>query len=109
MARKTQCGSQISSFVVVVQLLSRVQLFGTPWTAGCQASLSFTISQSLLKLTSLELKMPSNHLILCLPLLLLSSIFPSIRVFSNALDLHIRGPSIGASTSASVLPMNIRG
>ena len=101
MARKTQHGSQISSFVVVVQLLSRVQLFGTPWTAACQASLSFTASWSLFKLTSIELVMPSNHLILCLPLLLLSSIFPSIRVFSNALALHIRGPSFSFSISPS--------
>ena len=101
MARKTQHGSQISSFVVVVQLLSRVQLFGTPWTAACQASLSFTITQSQLRLMSIELKMPSNHLILCLPLLLLSSIFPSIRVFSNALALHIKGPSFSFSISPS--------
>ena len=65
-----------------VQLFSRVWLFVTPWTAAHQASLSFTISQSLLKLMSVESVMPSNHLILCHPLLLLS-IFPSIRVFSN--------------------------
>ena len=62
------------------------------WTATCQASLSFTISQSLLKLMSIESVMPSNHLILCRPLLLLPSIFPSIRVFSNELALHIRWP-----------------
>ena len=68
--------------VVVVQSLSWVQLFATPWTAACQASLSFTISQSLLKLMSLESVMPFNHLFLCRPLLLLPSIFPS-RVFSN--------------------------
>ena len=66
-----------------VQSLSRVQLFATPWTAACQASLSITNSQSLLKLMSIELVMPSNHLILYHPLLLLPSIFPSIRVFSN--------------------------
>ena len=66
-----------------VQLLSRVQLFATPWTAARQASLSFTISQSLLKLLSIESGMPFNHLILCHPLLLLPSVFPSIRVFSN--------------------------
>ena len=66
-----------------VQLLSRVQLFVTPWTAVPQASLSITNSQSLLKLKSTGLVMPSNHLILCHPLLLLPSIFPSIRVFSN--------------------------
>ena len=64
--------------VVVVQLLSHVQLFATPWTAAHQGSLSFTISQSLLKLMSIESMMPSNHLILCHPLLLLPSIFPSI-------------------------------
>ena len=68
---------------VVVQLLSHVRLFVTLWTAAHQASLSFTISQSLLKLVSIESVMPSNHLILCCPFLLLPSIFPSIRVFSN--------------------------
>ena len=66
-----------------VQLLSCVQLFVTPWTAACQASLSITSSQSLLKLMSIELVMPTKHLILCHPLLSLPSIFPSIRVFSN--------------------------
>ena len=64
----------------------------TPWTAAPQTSLSFTISQSVLKLMSIELMMPSTHLILCHPLLLLSSIFPSIRVFSDELALHIRWP-----------------
>ena len=64
----------------------------TPWTAACQASLSITNSQNLLKLMSIELVMLSNHLILCHPLLLLPSIFPSIRVFSNELALHIRWP-----------------
>ena len=72
-----------------VQLLSLVQLFVIPWTAACQASLSFTISWSLLKLMSIESVMPSNHLILCHPVLLLPSIFPSIRVLSNELALHI--------------------
>ena len=72
-----------------VQLLSRVQLFATPWTAACQASLSIANSQSLLKLMSV---MPSNHLILCLSLFLLPSISPSIRVFSNESVLHIRWP-----------------
>ena len=67
--------------VVVVQSLSPVQLFVIPWTAACQVSLSFTVSQSLLKLMSIELVMPSNHLILCRPLLLLSSIFPSQGLF----------------------------
>ena len=73
-----------------VQLLSRVQLFATPWTAAHQAFLYITNSQSLLKLMSVESVMPSNHLILCSPLLLLPSIFPSIRVFSNESILHIR-------------------
>ena len=75
---------------IVVQLLSCVQLFVTPWTAALQASLSITNSQSLLKLTSIESAMPSNHPILCRPLLLLPSIFPSIRVFSNKSAFHIR-------------------
>ena len=75
-----------------VQLLSRVRFFATPWTAARQASLSFTVSQSLLKLMSIKLVMPSNHLILCRPLLLLPSIFPSIGVFFNESVLHIRWP-----------------
>ena len=75
-----------------VQLLSHVQLFATPWTAGHQASLSITNSQTLLKLMSIESVMPSNHLILCCPLLLLPSIFLSIRVFSNESVLCIRWP-----------------
>ena len=77
---------------VVVQSLSRVWLFVTPWTAAHQASLSFTISRRLLKFMSIESIMPSNYLILCGPLLLLPLIFPSIRVFSNELALHIRWP-----------------
>ena len=77
---------------VVIQSLSRVQLFVTPWTAAQQGSLSITNSWSLLKLMSIELVMPSNHLIRCHPLLLLPSIFPSIRVFSSESDLHIRWP-----------------
>ena len=77
-------------FVVVVQSLSHVQLFATPWTAACQPSLSITNSQHLLKLMFIESVMPSNHLILCGPLLLQSSIFPSIRVFSNETVLCIR-------------------
>ena len=75
-----------------VQSLSRVRLFATPMTVACQASLSITNSQSLLELMSIESVMPSNHLILCLPLLLLPSIFPSIRVFSSELTLCIRWP-----------------
>ena len=80
----------ISSQFSSVQSLSHVQLFTTPWTAACQASLSITNSWSLLKLMSFELVMPSNHLILCHPLLLPPSIFPSIMVFSNELVLCIR-------------------
>ena len=85
-----------------------VQFFETPWTAAHQASLSFTNSQSLLKLMSIESVMPSNRLILCHPLLLPPSIFPSIRVFSNESALHIRWPNIGVSASKSVLPMIIQ-
>ena len=73
-----------------IQSLSRVWLFATPWTTARQASLSITNSQSLSKFMSIESVMPSNHLILCCPLLLLSSIFPNIRVFSNESALHIR-------------------
>ena len=75
-----------------VQLLSRVQLFASPWTAAHQASLSITSSQSLLKLMSIESVMPSNHLILCHPLLLPPPVFPSIRIFSSESVLHIRWP-----------------
>ena len=81
-----------SSIIVVVQLLSRVSLFATLWTATFQTSLSFTISQSLLKLMSVESAMPSNHLVFCHPLLLLPSTFPSIRVLSNEWTLHIKQP-----------------
>ena len=80
----------------------------TPWTAAHQASLPITNSQSLLKLMSIELVMPSNHLILCHPLLLPPSIFPSIRVFSNESTLPMRCQSIGVSALASVLPVNIQ-
>ena len=89
-----------------VQLLSHVQLFVTPWTAALQASLSITIFRSLLKLKSIESVMPSSHLILCRPLLLLPSIFPSIGVFSRESVLHIRWPQYGVSASTSVLPKN---
>ena len=82
----------VSFFIVVVQSFSCVRLFVTPWTATCQASLSSTISQSLLKLMSIELVMPFNHLTLCCSLLLLPSVFLSIRVFSNESALHIRWP-----------------
>ena len=88
----------------IVQSLSHVWLFATPWTATLQASLSFTISQSLLKLLSIESVMPSNHLMLCHPLLLLPSVFPRTMVYSNELALHIRWPkywSFSFSTSPS--------
>ena len=88
----------------VVQSLSHVRLLRPPWTAAHQTSLSFTISQSLLKLMSTESVMPSNHLILCCPLLLLPSIFPSIRVCPNESALHIRWPkywNFSFSTSPS--------
>ena len=92
------------SLVAVVQLLSHVQLFVTPWTSVHQASLSFTISRSLLKLLSIESVMLSNHLILCRPLLLLPSIFPNI-VFSKESALHIRWPKYW-SVSFSTTPFN---
>ena len=88
-----------------VQLLSHVQFFATPWTAALQASLSITNSRSPPKLMSIESVMPSNHLILCCPLLLLSSIFPNIRVFSNELALHIRWPKYW-SFSFNISPSN---
>ena len=78
--------------IIVVQSISHVQLFATPWSAAHQASLFFTISQSLLKLMSIESVMPPNHLVICHPFLLLSSIFPRIRVFSNKSSHHIRWP-----------------
>ena len=88
-----------------VHSLSSVQLFATPQIAACQASLSITNSQSLPKFMSIESVMPSNHLILCQPLLLLPSIFPSIRVFSNVSALHIRWPKYW-SFSFSISPSN---
>ena len=91
--------SLFSSF----QSLSRVWYFATPWTAARQASLSITNSQSPPKPISIVSVMPSNHLILCHPLLLLPSVFPSIRISSNESSLHIRWPNIVVSTSASVL------
>ena len=91
-----------------IQLLSHVRHFETSWTAAHQASVSITNSRSLLKFMSIEALMPSNQLILCHPLLLLSSIFPSIRVFSNESVLCIRWPKYWNFTSASVLPMNIQ-
>ena len=88
-----------------VQLLSRVQLFATPWTTARQGSLSITNSRRLLKLMSIESVMPSNHLILCCSLLILPSIFPSIRVFSSGSVLHIRQPKYW-SFSFSIRPSN---
>ena len=84
--------------VVVVQLISHVQHFVTPWTAAHQAPVSFTISWSLLKVMSIESVRPSNHLIICLPLLFLSLIFPSIRVFSNEWSFHVRWPKFWSFT-----------
>ena len=94
-----------SSSIVVFQSLCLIQLFVTPWTAAHQASLFFTISQSLLELMSIESMMQSNHLFLCRPLLLLPSIFPSIRLFSNDLALRIRWPKYW-SIIFSISPSN---
>ena len=95
--------------VVVVQLLTLSWLFNTPWIAACQVFLSITICRSLLKLMSTKSVMPSNHLVLCHPLFLLPSIFPSFRIFQISHLVASGGQSIGASASASVLPMNIQG
>ena len=94
-----------SAKVVAVQLPSRVQPFVISWTAACQASLSSSVSRSLLRIMSIESVMPSNHLILCHPLLLPPSIFPSIRVFSNESVLHITWPKYW-SFSFSISPSN---
>ena len=91
--------------MVVVQSLSHVQLFVTPWTATCQACLSFAFSQSLLKFMSIELVMRSNHLILCHPFFLLPSIFPSIKVFSSESVLPIKRPK-DWNVSFSIGPSN---
>ena len=98
----------LEDIFVVVQSLSDGQLFATPRTAALLASLSFVISQSLLKLMSVELVMPSNHIILCHPLLLLPSVFASIRVFSNESLFASGDRSVGASASVLVPPMNIQ-
>ena len=95
----------LSRLYSLVQLLSRIQLFAIPWTAPRQASLSFTISQSLLKLMSTVSIILSNHLVFCCPLLLLPSIFPSIRVFSNESALLIRWPKYGIF-NFSISPSN---
>ena len=96
---------EVQTWSVSSVQLSCVQLFATPWTAACQASLSITNSQSLLKLMSIESVMPPNHLILCCPLLLLPSIFPSNRVCSNESGLCIRWPKYW-SFSLSISPFN---
>ena len=93
-------------FIISVQSLSYVWFFLTPWTTTCQVSLSITNPRSLLKLISIEVVMPSNHLILCHPLLLLPSLFPSIRVFSNESALLIRWPKYWSFSLTPVLPMN---
>ena len=98
----------INKAVVVVQSLSHVALFATPWTAASQASLSFTVSWNLLKLISIDSMMPSNHLILYCPLLLLSSVFTALGSFLMNQLLASGGQSTGVSASASVLPMNIQ-
>ena len=106
-----------AQLIVVVRLLSHVRLFAALWTAAHQASLSFTILQSLLKLMSIESMKPSNHLILCHPHLLLPSVFPNIRVFSNELALSIRWPkywSFSFSNSLSngysvLIPLGLAG
>ena len=106
--RKRKRSNQDLSFdsgLSSVQSLSRAWLFATPWTAARQASLSITNSQSLPKLISIESAMPSNHLVLCHPLLLLPSLFPSIRVFSNESALRIRWPKCW-SFSFSISPSN---
>ena len=110
------CSHEIKSWLLLgrkamtnfssVQSLSRVRLFGTPRTAALRASLSITNSRSLLRLMSIESVMPSNHLVLYHPLLLLPSIFPSIKVFSNESALCIRWPKYWISASTSVIPMN---
>ena len=102
--REISSGEKAVQALFVVQLFSHVRLFATPWTAALQGSMSFTISWSLFKLMSIESVMPSNHPILCHPLLL-PSIFPSIRVFSNESALHIRWPKYWGF-SFSIIPSN---
>ena len=102
---QTEHTQKVSTQISSVQLLSCVQLFATPWTAAHQASLSITNSWSLLKLMSIESVVPSNHLILCRPLLLPPPIFPSIRVFSNESVLRIKWPK-NWSFSFNISPSN---
>ena len=104
MSAQATCATFLAQFSSV-QSLSRVRLFVTSWTAARQASLSITNSRSLFKLMSIESMMPSNHLILCRPLLLLPSIFPSSRVFANESALRIRWPKYW-SFSFSISPSN---
>ena len=101
-----RCSTSFKIQFSSVQLFSHVRLFANPWIAAHQASLSITNSRSLPKLMSIEVVMPSSHLILCRPLLLLPPIPSSIRVFSNESTLGMRWPKFGVSTSASDLPMN---
>ena len=105
----SHCVGLVAVLFVVVQLLSFAWLFATPWTAACQATLSFTISWSLLKPMSIKSVMPSNHLTLCHPFLLLPSIFPGFRVLPVSWLFTSGGQSTGTSASASVLPLNIQG
>ena len=107
-AESVVLSNHLTLFFFVVQSLSHVQLFATLWTAAQQASLTFTISQSLLKLMSIESVMPSNHLALCCPLLLLPSVFPNIRSSPVSWLFTSRSQSIGASALAPGLPMNIQ-
>ena len=100
--------SLLNLWFTSVQLFSHVRLFVTPWTAACQASLSINNSQSLLKLMIIESRIPSNHRILCHPLLLLLISFPESRSFQMSQFLSSGGQSTGAPASASVLPMNIQ-
>ena len=102
---RTRCQAKRAGPLSSVQF-SRIWLFVTPWTTARQASLSITNSQSSPKLMSIEAVMPSNHLILCHPLLLLPSVFHSIRVFSNESTLSMRWPKFQSSASTSVPPMN---
>ena len=103
------CSDTVSAVPVVVQSPSRVRLFVTPWPAARQASLSPSISWLWPKFMSIALAMPCNHVILCHRFLLLSAVFPSIRVISKESEVQSGGQSIGTSASASVLPMNIHG
>ena len=102
------CGFVAGQTHAPVQSLSHIRLCSTPWTAARQASLSITNSQNFLKLTSIESVMPSNHPIVCPPLLLPPSVFPNIRVFAVSQLFASGGQSIGGSASSSVLPMTVQ-